>query len=139
MSVCFHVSCSPVIPANSSFIGSVRATLHVIDEGSQFRHHLMAAGIVEKHARRHRCERLQNVHEFAGFHRPSNDRSRHLRKAHVFAPCQAFDTAVGHSVTKKEAVMMGLLTPAEQPTPPVTQLAAQEHATVGMAMPKRAH
>jgi hypothetical protein len=35
--------------------------------------------------------------------------------------------------------MMGLLTPAEQPTPSVTQLAAQEHATVGMAMPKRAH
>ena len=59
--------------------------------------------------------------------------------AALFAPCQAFDTAIGHSVTKKEAVMMGLLTPTEQPTPPATQLAAQEHATVGMAMPKRAH
>jgi hypothetical protein len=58
--------------------------------------------------------------------------------AALFAPCQAFDTAIGHSVSKKEAVMMGLLTPAEQPAPPATQLAAQEHATVGMAMPKRA-
>ena len=59
--------------------------------------------------------------------------------AALFAPCQAFDTAMGHAVTKKEAVMMGLLTPAEQPTPPATQLAAQEHATVGVAMAKRAH
>jgi len=57
----------------------------------------------------------------------------------LFAPCQAFDTAIGHSVTRKEAVMMGLLTPAEQPTtPPATRLAAQEHATVGMATSKRA-
>jgi hypothetical protein len=59
--------------------------------------------------------------------------------AALFAPCQAFDTGIGYSVTKNEAVMMGLLTPAEQPTTPATQLAAQEHATVGMATPKRAH
>jgi hypothetical protein len=59
--------------------------------------------------------------------------------AALFAPCQAFDISIGYSVTKNEAVMMGLLTPAEQPTPPATQLAAREHATVGMAMPKRAH
>jgi hypothetical protein len=59
--------------------------------------------------------------------------------AALFAPCQAFDTAMGHAVTKKEAVMMGLLAPTGQPTPPpATQLAAQEHATVGVAM-KRAH
>jgi hypothetical protein len=58
--------------------------------------------------------------------------------ATLFAPCQAFDTAVGHTVTKKEAVMMGLLTPAEQPASPATQIAAQEHATVGIA-PKRPH
>ncbi len=35
--------------------------LHVIDEGSQLRHHLVVAGIVEKHTRRHRRERLQDV------------------------------------------------------------------------------
>ena len=48
--------------------------------------------------------------------------------ATLFAPCQAFDAAMGHKVTKKEAVMMGLLTPAE-PTSPATK----EHATVGVA------
>jgi hypothetical protein len=59
--------------------------------------------------------------------------------AALFAPCQAFDTAVGHAVTKKEAVMMGLLAPDQRPVSPATRLAAQEHATVGMAMPKQAH
>jgi hypothetical protein len=39
---------------------------------------------------------------------------------------------MGHRVTKQEAVMMGLLTPAE-PTSPATQLAARERATVGVA------
>jgi hypothetical protein len=58
--------------------------------------------------------------------------------AALFAPCQAFDTAIGGGVTKKEAVLIGLLTPAKQPTPPAAQLAGQERATVGMAMPKRA-
>jgi hypothetical protein len=57
----------------------------------------------------------------------------------LFAPCQAFDTAMGHAVTKKEAVQMGLLRPNEQPTPPATQFAADEHATVGAATTKRAH
>jgi hypothetical protein len=35
----------------------------------------------------------------------------------LFAPCQTFDAAMGHVVTKKEkeAVQMGLLTPDEQP------------------------
>ena len=41
----------------------------------------------------------------------------------LFAPCQAFDTAMGHKITKKEAMQMGLLTPEEQPTPPATRLA----------------
>jgi hypothetical protein len=42
----------------------------------------------------------------------------------LFAPCQAFDTAVGHSVSKQEAVQMGLLTPDEQPIP-ATRLAVR--------------
>jgi hypothetical protein len=50
----------------------------------------------------------------------------------LFAPCLAFDSAMGRRVTKQEAVLMGLLTPAE-PTSPATQLAAKEHATVGAA------
>jgi hypothetical protein len=33
----------------------------------------------------------------------------------LFAPCQAFDSAVARGLTKKEAVQMGLLTPDEQP------------------------
>jgi len=41
----------------------------------------------------------------------------------LFAPCQAFDTAMGRKITKKEAVQMGLLTPEEQPSPPATRLA----------------
>jgi hypothetical protein len=57
--------------------------------------------------------------------------------AALFAPCQAFDTAMGRAITKNEAVQMGFLMPAEQQSPPVTQLAARERATVGMAMPKR--
>jgi hypothetical protein len=52
--------------------------------------------------------------------------------ATLFAPCLAFESAMGHRVTKQEAVMMGLLTPAE-PTSPATQLAARERATVGVA------
>jgi len=36
----------------------------------------------------------------------------------LFAPCQAFDTAMGHKITKKEAVQMGLL-----PSPSVTRMA----------------
>jgi len=58
--------------------------------------------------------------------------------AALFAPCQSFDTATGHVVTKQQAVQMGLLAPDEQPAP-ATQLAAEEHATVGVAMPKRTH
>ena len=35
----------------------------------------------------------------------------------LFAPCQTFDTAAGHSVSKQEAVRMGLLTSDLQPAP----------------------
>jgi hypothetical protein len=41
----------------------------------------------------------------------------------LFAPCQAFDTAMGHKITRKEAVQLGLLTPEEQPSPPVARMA----------------
>jgi hypothetical protein len=42
----------------------------------------------------------------------------------LFAPCQTFDNAMGQSVSKQDAVRMGLLTPDEQPIPR-TQLAAR--------------
>jgi hypothetical protein len=44
--------------------------------------------------------------------------------AALFAPCLAFDSAMGRPVTKQEAVQMGLLTPDEQPIP-ANQLAAR--------------
>ena len=47
--------------------------------------------------------------------------------ATLFAPCLAFESAMGHRVTKQEAVMMG------EPMSPATQLATKEHATVGVA------
>ncbi len=74
--------------------------------------------------------------------------------ATLFAPCQAFDAAMGRSITKQEAAQMGLLrsdkppaaTRARQPAPTPAQLVAddfqtmaQEHATVGMANSKREH
>jgi hypothetical protein len=59
----------------------------VFDEGSQFRRHLVSAGIVEKHTRRHRRERLQDVREFTSFHWSSSDRRRHLRKPDIFRGC----------------------------------------------------
>ncbi len=46
----------------------------------------------------------------------------------LFAPCQTFDTAMGRTVSKPEAVQMGLLTPDERPSPPATQLAASDRA-----------
>ncbi|WJR75007.1 hypothetical protein [Bradyrhizobium sp. NP1] len=74
--------------------------------------------------------------------------------ATLFAPCQAFDAAMGRSITKQEAVQMGLLRPDEQPAPSPAkqpartpaqlvaeehQLIAQEHATVGVATSRREH
>ena len=41
----------------------------------------------------------------------------------LFAPCQAFDTAMGHKITRKEAVQMGLLAVDEQSTHPAMRLA----------------
>jgi hypothetical protein len=43
----------------------------------------------------------------------------------LFAPCQTFDAAYGRSVSKSEAIQMGLLAPDLQPEP-ATQL-AQNH------------
>ncbi len=65
--------------------------------------------------------------------------------AALFAPCLAFDSAMGRSVSKQEAVQMGLLTPDLQPAP-ATQLAhnlrsaplpqpQSETGTVGLAKP----
>ena len=42
----------------------------------------------------------------------------------LFAPCQAFDSAMGHPVSKQEAVQMGVLMPDEQPAA-ATRLAAR--------------
>jgi hypothetical protein len=62
----------------------------------------------------------------------------------LFAPCQTFVAAVGHSVSKQEAVQMGLLAPDLQPQP-ATQLAHNpaplplpqaEKGTVGLAKPR---
>jgi hypothetical protein len=44
--------------------------------------------------------------------------------AALFAPCQAFDTAMGREVSRREAVQMGLLTPDERPFP-ASELAAR--------------
>jgi hypothetical protein len=44
--------------------------------------------------------------------------------AALFAPCQAFESAMGRKVSKQEAVQMGLLTPDEQPFP-ASELAAR--------------
>jgi len=52
--------------------------------------------------------------------------------ASLFAPCQALDTAIGHSVSKQEAMEMGLLVPDEQTLPQAARLAGRDHATVGM-------
>ena len=67
----------------------------------------------------------------------------------LFAPCQAFQTATGPTITRDEAMQMGLLPPHEwfvptsdkQPAAPTPeqlvaedfQTMAQEHATVGVA------
>jgi hypothetical protein len=42
----------------------------------------------------------------------------------LFAPCQAFDSAMGREVSKQEAVQVGLLTPHERPFP-ASELAAR--------------
>ena len=63
----------------------------------------------------------------------------------LFAPCQAFDSAMGHSVSKQEAAQIGWLRPDLQPEP-AAQLAHNlrsaplplpqaEKGTVGLAKP----
>src|ERR1700722_8076014 len=44
--------------------------------------------------------------------------------ASLFAPCQTFDSAMGHPVSRQDAVQMGLLTPDERPFP-ASELAAR--------------
>jgi hypothetical protein len=44
--------------------------------------------------------------------------------ATLFAPCQAFDTAMRREVSRQEAVQMGLLTPDQWPFP-ASELAAR--------------
>jgi hypothetical protein len=56
--------------------------------------------------------------------------------ATLFAPCQAFDAAMGHRITRKEAVQMGLLKPDEE-TQPATRL-AEGSATSEWIDPKAA-
>src|SRR5260370_12836408 len=56
----------------------------------------------------------------------------------LFAPCHAFDTAMGRSVSKQEAVQMGLLTPDLQPLQPqpATQLPLNlRHTTLPIQHP----
>src|ERR1700676_5435226 len=55
--------------------------------------------------------------------------------ATLFAPCQAFDSAMGRSVSKQEAVQMGLLTPDEQPIP-AAQLAERCRARDDLHRPQ---
>lgn len=45
--------------------------------------------------------------------------------AMLFAPCQAFETAMGGPVTKRQAIQLGLLIPDKQPTPAGTQVASE--------------
>ena len=42
--------------------------------------------------------------------------------ATLFVPCAAFAAAIGHGITRKEAVQMGVLTDDEQSTQPATRL-----------------
>lgn len=49
--------------------------------------------------------------------------------ATLLAPCQALDTALGHKVTRKEAMQMGLLAPDERSTQPATRLAGGSDAS----------
>src|SRR5262245_41928648 len=50
---------------NSVFFSGVRAALHMIDEGSQFRHDLPVARIIKKYAGHHRRKRLEHPDEFS--------------------------------------------------------------------------
>ena len=54
----------------------------------------------------------------------------------LFAPCQTFVAAVGHPVSKQEAVQMGLLTPDLQPAP-ATQFAHNLRSVAAAAVGDR--
>jgi hypothetical protein len=83
-SASFARSGSPVINLNSGFVGDVQTVLHVINEGSQLRHYLPVARIVEKQTRRHRRERPQHAHEFSRCHGAGGNRLWYLRQTHTF-------------------------------------------------------
>jgi hypothetical protein len=70
----------------------------------------------------------------------------------LFAPCQAFEAAMGPAITRDQAMDMGLLPPVgptstpEQPVPTAAQVIAedfqtmaQEHATSGAATSGQQH
>ena len=86
-SAAFARSDAPITNANPDLACGPRAALHVIDEGSQLRHDLSVAGIVEEHTRRHRRELLQHGDEFSRRHGTGGQRCRHLRKTHTFDGC----------------------------------------------------
>src|SRR5262249_9643497 len=65
----------------AALAGTVRAVLHMINEGPQLRGHLPIAGIEEEDTRHNWRKRLQQVHELSRIHRTGSDRRGHLRKA----------------------------------------------------------
>src|SRR5690348_3480790 len=56
----------------------------MLDERTQFRRHLLAVGIVEKHTWPLLLETFQHTHELARFHRRGDDGLRKLCEAQAF-------------------------------------------------------
>src|SRR5215831_15755529 len=73
-----------VTSVNSSFVGGGIAALHVIDKGAQLGQRLVPAGIVEKHAWRHRRIALQHAHQLSCCERCCGDRLGHLGETNTF-------------------------------------------------------
>src|ERR1700722_14711841 len=63
----FHAASTPVSNVNRGLVGSAGAALHVIDEGSQLRHYLPVAGIIEKQANRQQFRQFMHLHRFEGW------------------------------------------------------------------------
>src|ERR1700753_8113 len=63
--------------------GSLRAALHVIDEGAQFRHHLPLARMIEEHAGSHRRVGFEHLNELSGRDRLACDRRGDLGEANA--------------------------------------------------------
>src|ERR1700733_7658548 len=62
----FHAASTAVSNVNRGLVGA-GAALHVIDEGSQLRHYLPVAGIIEKHANRQQFRQFMHLHRFEGW------------------------------------------------------------------------